>query len=283
MENVSKTSCNCCMLSSKLLAKGVSISSPREPNLTNCWLSCDHTFKSVCNVGTVRQADNKWIKRYAGLFCVLNADGQVLSWQMTKSLTFENVEDKLPALQRRLQKQDKQVKEFFVDTCCSLRPKLQHIFGPQLQVYLDIFHAVQRISKKMPKQHPYHQDCLKSLRLVFRDPSDQGLQRTKPTPSPDVLRKQLIHFQTVWNGISCNGRDILPPAAKNEIQCLLVHIDKGCLSGILPGRGTNCNERLHKDLNSPMTNSRYGVELAYALLTAQFFRYNEHISASKGH
>lgn len=200
------------MLSSKLLAKGVSISSPREPNLTNCWLSCDHTFKSVCNVGTVRQADNKWIKRYAGLFCVLNADGQVLSWQMTKSLTFENVEDKLPALQRRLQKQDKQVKEFFVDTCCSLRPKLQHIFGPQLQVYLDIFHAVQRISKKMPKQHPYHQDCLKSLRLVFTDPSDQGPQKTKPTP-PDVLRKQPIHFQTVWKGNSCNGQDILSPAA----------------------------------------------------------------------
>lgn len=135
----------------------------------------------------------------------------------------------------------------------------------------------------MPKRHPYHQDCLKSLRLVFRDPSDQGPQRTKPTLSPDVLRKQLIHFQTVWNGISCNGRDILPPAAKNEIRCLLVHIDNGCLSGILPGRGTNHNERLHKDLNSHMTNSRYGVELTYALLTAQFFRHNEHISASKGH
>ena len=49
------------------------------------WLSCDHTFKSVCSVGTVRQADNKWIKQYAGLFCVLNADGQVLSWQNKES------------------------------------------------------------------------------------------------------------------------------------------------------------------------------------------------------
>ena len=35
------------------------------------WLSCDHTFKSVCNIGTFRQADSKWIKQYAGLFCVL--------------------------------------------------------------------------------------------------------------------------------------------------------------------------------------------------------------------
>ena len=89
------------------------------------WLSCDYTFKSVCNIGTVRQADSKWIKQYAGLFCVLNADGQILSWKMTKSLAFENIRDNLLRLQRRLQKCGEQVKEFFVDTCCSLRSQLQ--------------------------------------------------------------------------------------------------------------------------------------------------------------
>ena len=50
------------------------------------WLSCDHTFKSVSNIGAVRQADMHWIKQYAGLFCVLNANGEVLSWKMAKSL-----------------------------------------------------------------------------------------------------------------------------------------------------------------------------------------------------
>ena len=49
------------------------------------------------------------------------------------------------------------------------------------------------------------------------------------------------------------------------------------------GRGTNRNERLHRDLNSHMTNSRYGVQLAYALLTFTLFRHNEHISASNEH
>ena len=63
----------------------------------------------------------------------------------------------------------------------------------------------------------------------------------------------------------------------------MVHIDKGCLSGIPPGCGTNRNERLHKDLNAHMTNSIYGVELAYALLTSLFFRHNEHISSSREH
>ena len=169
------------------------------------WLSCDHTFKSVCNIGTVRQADSKWIKQYAGLFCVLNADGQILSWKMTKSLAFENIRDNLISLQRRLQRRGEQVKEFFVDTCCSLRSQLQDIFGSQLKVYMDIFHAVQRISKKMSKRHPYHQDCLKALQLVFRDPSVQGPERIKPILPPHILRKQLINFQTTWEPISHNG------------------------------------------------------------------------------
>ena len=151
-------------------------------------------------------------------------------------------------------------------------------------MYLDIFHAVQRISKQIPKRHPYHQECLRSLhdQLVFRDPVDQGPTRTKSTPS-SILRQQLLQFQTVWEGISYNCREILSPAVKNGIRFLLVHIDKGCLSGVLPGHDTNHNERLHRDLNSYMTNSRYGVQLAYALLTSTLFRLNEHISASNEH
>lgn len=82
----------------------------------------------------------------------------------------------------------------------------------------------------------------------------------------------------MWEGISCNDQAIISPAARKEIRCLLLHIDKGCLSGILPGRGTNRNERLHKDLNAHMRNSRYGVELAYALLTSALFT---HISAKR--
>ena len=66
------------------------------------WLNCDHTFKSVYNIGSVRQADRHWIKQYTGLLCVLNADGQVLMWTMAKSLTFESVEEKLLALHWRL-------------------------------------------------------------------------------------------------------------------------------------------------------------------------------------
>ena len=78
-----------------------------------------------------------------------------------------------------------------------------------------------------------------------------------------------------------NGKQILSPAALKEICCLLVHVDRGCLSGIHPGRGTNRNERLHKDINAHMQNSRYGVELAYALITSALFKHNEKVRATK--
>ena len=45
------------------------------------WLSCDHTFRSVANVGMVRNADSHWVKQYKGLFCVLNSLGQVVTWK----------------------------------------------------------------------------------------------------------------------------------------------------------------------------------------------------------
>lgn len=155
-------------------------------------------------------------------------------------------------LRERFTKQGKNLEEFFIDNCCALRSKLKSVFGEHLKVYLDIFHVVQRISCKIPKKHPYHHECMRDLRLVFRDISDQGPVRTKMTPSPHILQQQLLQFQHKWENVSYDNKCILPPIAIKEIQCLLVHTRKGCLSGILPGRGTNQNERLHKDINSHM-------------------------------
>jgi len=60
-----------------------------------------------------------------------------------------------------------------------------------------------------------------------------------------------------------------------------VHIDRRCLSHIEPGEGTNRNERLHRDINKILCNSRYGVELGYALLACTFFHHNERIRAKQ--
>ena len=130
----------------------------------------------------------------------------------------------------------------------------------QLSVYLDVFHSVQTITKVIPKRHPSHKHCLNDLFMVFRDPSDKGSMRNKPTPSP-ILQQNLNRFHQRWQGVIYNGREILPRAAVKEINRLMKHIDRGCLSGIKPGRGTNRNEQLHRKLKilSSSPNS-FGVE-----------------------
>ena len=48
-----------------------------------------------------------WITQFTGLFCVLNGNGQVVTWKLTKNMTFNNVEDQLLSLQERLKVQGK--------------------------------------------------------------------------------------------------------------------------------------------------------------------------------
>ena len=120
-----------------------------------------------------------------------NPEGQVLTWKLTRSLCFEDIEKQLQLLNERFRKNGQFVDEFDVDICCSWRQKLQNTFGPQLKVYLDLFHAVKRIGRKLPKRHPFHFACIRSLTLAFHDPTDVGLERKKKTPSPEIIRCNL--------------------------------------------------------------------------------------------
>lgn len=96
---------------------------------------------------------------------------------------------------------------------------------------------------------------------------------------PDVLLEQMDKFTNTWKDAAFNGLCVLNEAALKEITNLKKHIHKGCLSGIQPGRGTNRNEALHKNLNKVVRSSRYGIDLAYALLTTIFFMHNENLNA----
>lgn len=244
------------------------------------WLSCDHTFRSAANIGVFRSADGKWVKQYHGLFCVLNSIGEVLTWKFVKDLQFSSVENQMKNLQQRLLKHGKQITEFYIDNCCIWRKKLQDVFGSHLTVLLDIFHAVQRISSKISKRHPFSFQCVQDLKLAFRHPSDGGPERMKPTPDTGTLHQNLDRFVAKWKDIEYNGVKVLSPSALREVNCILKHVDRGCLSNILPGRGTNRNERLHRELNRILHSSRIGVELGYALATCTFYQHNEKIRAA---
>ena len=54
----------------------------------------------------------------------------------------------------------------------------------------------------------------------FRDPADRGELRTMPTLAVDQLKLQLLQFKEKWEGVTYNGKHVLPPAAIAEIQSL---------------------------------------------------------------
>lgn len=200
----------------------------------NGWLSCDHTFKVATNIGYVRQEDKKWVKQFENLFCVLNEKGQVLTWQLSESQSFRSIEHLMKNLFNRLKSQEKNINEFYVDNCCQWRHMLQSIFGEHLQVKLDIFHAVQRVTSKLSKKHPFHWLCVQDLRMIFRDPTDQGETRTKLTPDSDTLISNAKSFLKKWSGMESNaGTPILSDAAMKEIWNVMEHMRKGCISGLL--------------------------------------------------
>lgn len=185
------------------------------------------------------------------------------------------------SLNERLQRHGKKPEFFFLDNCCSWRTKLTKVF-PDILIKLDIFHAIQRVVKKIPKMKGCSETVkllrrrmIQSLRKVIRDPSDLGEQRTMATPSSEVILKNIDSFLLQWNKIEVNSTQVLPPPALKEISKLRIHVTKGCLSDIPPSGGTNRNEVLHKTLNKSLRRSRIGLELAVALLGFYFYKWNE--------
>lgn len=226
-----------------------------------------------------RDGDQRWITQYGSLFCVLNSSGEVVTWKLTSGVSFDVVKDILSALRDRLESQNRKPSQFYVDNCCAWRKKLTDVFGHEMEVKLDIFHAVKRVGEKISKRHPLRKVFMDDWRLVFRDPSDRGKDRHLVTPSPDVLEANLDKFYQQWKSAEYNGQLLLNSTVEKEMKNIRGHMKKGCLSGIGPGRGTNRNEGLHKNLNSIMSSSRYGVELAYSLFTTCFYKHNERMSS----
>lgn len=51
-----------------------------------------------------REFDSRWVTQYGALFCVMNGKGQIVTWKLTKDLTFNNIVSHLNVLRERLQK-----------------------------------------------------------------------------------------------------------------------------------------------------------------------------------
>ena len=240
---------------------------------SDSWISLDHTFKVAANIGYVRD-DKKWIQQYNAAFFVLDNLGRVLTWQFTNGTSFDDIELLLNNLHHRFKNQGCMIKQVFIDNCCHWRKKIKSIFGNETDVYLDLFHAVQRVSRVLSRKHPLYMTCISDLRRVFRSPGDIGIDRCKPTPSSEIMIKNLEAFVKKWSDLYYEEKPVLTNAANEEIEKLKVHINKGCLSNIGVGCGTNRNEALHRHINSFFHQSKMSILLAYALMTVLLHSHN---------
>ena len=186
-----------------------------------------------------------------------------MTWQLTKGTSFGEVTMLLQSLAER---PSDQLKTLYVDDCCRLRNKIKNVFGPHVSIKLDLFHAVQRITKTIPKRHVHASQFLKDLSLVFRSDGDCGDKRLFPTPSAEKLLTNLDKFITKWQQ-NDHEKAIFKPETASALQRLRKHMQFGCLSGIPVGAGTNRNERLHQHLGNYFNRSKIGILLAYALLS----------------
>lgn len=237
-------------------------------------LRLDHTFKVVSNIGYLR-SDGRWITQYGCILMVLNEDGQVLAWQLTNSTSLSEVLPLLHELKERIDLPANMKLTIYVDNCCQVRKKLHEVFGNDTLVKLDVFHAVQRITRAMSKRHAFFHSCMHDVRMLFRNPTDIGKKRTMSTPDSTLMLSNLDNFVLKWKNVEHNGRKILTDKVICQLQTLRAHVQHGCLANIEPGGGTSYNEALHRYINPHFSHVRkIGLPLAYALLTILLYKHN---------
>lgn len=240
--------------------------------LPACVLSCDHTFKVSVNIGFMNPKTKTWTKQYDSLFMILNEFGQVLSFEFVKTTAFSSIENHFRSLETSL---GNAVKLIVLDNCCHWKSKIQKNFA-NADVKLDIFHAVQRITKKVSKKNEFWKEIQKNLRVVFRQSNDVKKERKLSTPNSEIILNSFDNFVRKWEKLKdSTDTPIFSSDALKACMNLRKHIEKGCLSDIPTGTGTNRNEKLHHFLNnSAMAIGRIGPELAKALLFILLYFWN---------
>ena len=99
--------------------------------------------------------------------------------------------------------------------------------------------------------------------------------QTKPTPLREIIKTNIVEFLNQWKDVEYNGTKLIPQCALYEINKLLIHMERGCLSDIPPSGGTSRNEGQHRVLNKTLKKSRIGIQFAIALLGMFFYVWNE--------
>ena len=111
------------------------------------YLTMDHTFR-ITKIGYTDEISGRFVPQSTALFLVMNSTGEIVDYKLTNTTNMSTVANLLRKLKERL---SSPLTVIIVDNCCNVRKKLVDIFGRQLSVRLDLFHAVKRFSNIIPK------------------------------------------------------------------------------------------------------------------------------------
>ncbi|XP_066934802.1 uncharacterized protein [Clytia hemisphaerica] len=245
------------------------------------FISADHTFKVSRKAGGFRSIDNQFVSSDLKLFIVMDCTGSIVGWKLTESTKHNELKDLIHTIHSRFPN----LGQVVIDNCCQDRELYRGIFGTNIDIKLDLFHAVQRISKLFPnrRKNQMVRKFISDFGLIFRDPMDLGKTRKRPTPNKEVILKNLDTLFVLHRPFLSTLSEAKSNELDEEIRKLKVHIEKGCLSGIAPGDGTEQNENLHRLLNRSLLRgvSFVGHELLLAILTLLFYYHNERTNGKK--
>ena len=126
-----------------------------------------------------------------------------------------------------------------------------------------------RIVQTISKKDSHGKQFSSQLSLILRRNGDLGTERTKSTLGSDEIEGNLEQLMFSW-------KDRFPKETLHQLECLGKHIQKGCLSDVPPGCGTEKNERLHRHINRSLNCgvSEIGPELAIAVTSCALFAWN---------
>ena len=154
-------------------------------------ISVNHTFKISKSIGGFRLQDSKFINENMKLFIVLNEEGLVVNWKLTKTTAQIEIEVELKSVKSL---SGAFLKYIFMATCCGCREIYEDIF-PDALIKLDLFHACQRITKLLTdKKSNLAQRFSQNFGLVFREDNNLSEIRNFETPSREKTLTNLEHF-----------------------------------------------------------------------------------------
>lgn len=154
-------------------------------------LSCDHTFKVSEHIGIIQDSDSAFVNQFQNLYVALNQNGEVLTWKLTTSTELKQINHIILDFKERFSISGDKLDMILVDDCCRVRNFCQCYF-PLVQVKLDMFHAVQRIVKTLPKGTVESEKFAKEVGLLFHRGGDIGEEKMFATPDPNCIESNMV-------------------------------------------------------------------------------------------